>query len=101
MLLQKCGFIPNLRKSQLILKQVLEILGNIVNLLNMCVCLPKQKEETILDLLCDTLKMWHMSTRHLERTIGKLISCTVACPLGNMYYQNLEHLKVRTLQAHN
>ena len=38
-----------------------------------------------------------MSIRHLARVIGKLISCTVACPLGKAYFRSMERLKVRAL----
>ena len=100
-ILQRCGFIPNLRKSQLVPKQVLEILGNIVDSINMCVRLPQRKEDSVLHLLAHSLQQWSMSIRHLARIIGKLISCTVACPLGNAYYRNLECLKVKALHAHN
>ena len=96
-LLQECGFVPNLRKSNLIPSQKIEILGAIVDSVEMCVKLPKSKEGTVIQLITLTLEMKNMTIRHLARVIGKLISCTVACPLGNAYFRSLEHLKVRAL----
>ena len=95
--LQLCGFVPNLRKSNLKLTLTLEILGAIVDSIEMCVWLPKKKEVATLELISTTLALKNMSIRHLARVIGKFISCTIACPLGNAYFRSLECLKVCTL----
>ena len=85
-LLQDSGFMPNMRKSQLIQAQVIEILGNIVNSINVCVRLPKKKEIVTLELITETMNMSSMSICHVACLIGKLISCTEVCPLGSAYY---------------
>ena len=95
--LQLCGFVPNLRKLNLKLTQTLEILGAIVDSIKMCVWLPKNKEVATLELLSTTLALKNMSIRHLARVIGKFISCTIACPLGNAYFRSFVCLKVCTL----
>ena len=87
-LLQKYAFFPNLHKSQLIPTQVLEILGNIVDSIKMCLWLPKKKEDAVIDLLSETLQMHTMSMWHVASVIGKLIPCTVACSPGNVYNRN-------------
>ena len=94
------GFLPNLKKSQLIPAQQIVILGAVIDSVKMIVYLPKEKEEKVILLIRNTLKMKYMTIRHLARVIGKLISCTVACPLGNAYFRCLERLKVRALNLH-
>ena len=63
----------------------------------MTVYLPKDKEEGILQLIADCLQTHHMTIRELAKLIGKLVSCTVVCPLGKLYYRDLERLKTRSL----
>ena len=63
----------------------------------MQVFLSLDKEHDILDLLENSLTVHHLAIRHLAKIVGKLISCTIVCPLGKMYYRSLEHLKNRAL----
>ena len=64
----------------------------------MIVSLPTDKESDILDLLQNSLTLHHISIRHLAKIIRKLISCTIVCPLGKLYYRSLERLKTRALK---
>ena len=97
-LLVGCGFLPNLKKSKLVPAQKIQILGALVDSVNMTVSLPPHKERDMLSLLSDCLTCHHLTIRSLARLIGKLISCTIACPLGTMYYRNLERTKLRALR---
>ena len=97
LLLANCGFIPNIKKSRLIPSQIVQILGTIVNSITMTIYLPKDKEISILNLLRQTVSKHHMTVRELASVIGKLISCTHVCPLGKLYYRNLEKVKNHSL----
>ena len=96
-LLTSCGFLPNLKKSKLVPSQSVVVLGTVVDSVSMTVYLPKDKEEGILQLIEDCLQTHHMTIRELAKLIGKLVSCTVVCPLGKLYYRDLERLKTRSL----
>ena len=96
-LLQMCGFIPNDKKSVLIPTRKLEIRGHIVNSKNMCVSLPPNKTQTVIDLCTELLIKPMCTIRHLAKVIGCLISCTRVCVLSNLYYRSLERTKLNTL----
>ena len=77
-LLTQCGFIPNLKKSKLVPAQKIEILGVLLDSVNMVVTLPDCKIKQTLDMINTVLSAHHMSIRDLTRLIGKLLSCTVS-----------------------
>ena len=93
-----CGFLPNLKKSQLIPSQCITILGTVVDSVKMIIYLPKEKERKILSLIKHTLEVHHMTIHELACIIGKLISCTAVCPLGRLYYRSLERVKLQYLK---
>ena len=97
-LLTSVGFIPNLKKSQLKPTQCITILGSCLNSKNMLVSLPREKEDGIITLINETLAMHRMSIRHLARVIGKLLSCMITCPFGQLHYRYLEREKLRVLK---
>ena len=99
-LLLKVGFLPNLKKSQLVPTTCIQILGTCVDSRRMLVSLPKNKEDSILNLIQTTLTSRFISIRDLARIIGKLLSCLVACPFGQMHYRYLECLKICALHLH-
>ena len=39
-----------------------------------------------------------MSIRELASLIGKLLWCTIVCPLGQLYYRDMERCKLRGLK---
>ena len=98
-LLQTCGFIPNDKKSVLIPTQKLEILGHIVDSVNMCVSLPCDKTKTVVNLCTELLVNRTCTIHHLAKVIGCLILCTRVCVLGNLYYRSLERTKVNALRV--
>ena len=71
-------------------QQRITVLGTIVDSIKMIVPLPQDKEQAIVELLHNALSLHHLSIRHLAKIIGKLISCTIVCPLGRLYYRSLE-----------
>ena len=81
-LLLACGFLPNMSKSMLTPSQCVEILGTVVNSRTMTIYLPTKKEQDMLQLLKECLKVHHLTIRCLARIIGKLVSCFPVCPLG-------------------
>ena len=96
-LITSCGFIPNMQKSKLIPSQKIVALGTVIDSVSMTISLPKEKEEGIMELISDVLHSTWFPIRHLAKLIGKLISCTVVCPLGKLYYRDLEKVKIRAL----
>ena len=100
-LLLKVGFLPNIKKSQLVPSKCIQILGTYVDSHKMLVSLPKSKEQSILRLIANTIQSRFISIRDLARVIGKLLSCLVACPFGQMHYRHLERLKIRALRLHH
>ena len=92
-LIQDCGFIPKLSKC-FFPKQIVEILGMIINTISMMVYLPSTKEAKILTVMCDTRKLKFITARNLARVIGKLLSSTLACSRGNLFYRDLERAKL-------
>ena len=100
-LLTACGFIPNIKKSKLIPSQIVTVLGTVINSLNMTIYLPTEKEKAVLTLIKTCLAKHHISIRQLAQLIGKLISCTAVCPLGKLFYRNLEKVKNRFLQLNH
>ena len=97
-LIQDCGFIPKLSKCSLFLRQIMEILGMVINTVTMSVYLLQTKEKKILLLLHDTKKLKFITALNLAWVIRKLLSCTLACPRGNLYYRDLERAKLHTLK---
>ena len=100
-LLQACGFIPKISKCTLVPSPCIEILGVIVNSISMTVSLPKSKELKILDLITLMLRKKFVTARELAKIIGKLLSSTVVCPLGTLYYRSLEKAKLRGLRLNS
>ena len=92
-----CGFLPNLKKSKLIPSQKVVVLCTVVDSVSMTVYLPREKEMGILQLISDSLTVHHLTVCELAKLIGKLVSCTIVCPLGKLYYRDLERLKTRSL----
>ena len=91
------GFLPNDKKSVYTPCQIIEHLGHILNSVTMTVYLPFLKTEAILALCDHTLSKEQFTVRFLYHVIGKLVSCFVAHPLGQLHYRSLERLKVWTL----
>ena len=87
-----------MEKSVLVPAQCITILGTVLDSVSMTVSLPPEKETATLKLINDCLSAHHITIRELARLIGKLISCTVALPLGNLYYRSLERCKLRALR---
>ena len=97
-LLIKCGFIPNDKKSQLIPSQKIEILGHIIDSVNMCLTLPDTKTKKVVEMCEHLLSLKACRIRHLAKVIGTLISCTKVCILGQTHYRSLERDKLRGLR---
>ena len=102
-LLQACGFIPKLSKSTLLPSTCIDILGTRVDSVSVTVTLPPKKSEKILSLIQHHLlcKSRFISIRDLASLIGKLLSCTIVCPLGQLYYRDMEWCKLRGLKLNN
>ena len=97
-LLLKVSFLPNLKKSQLVPSQQVTILGTCVDSHKMIVYLPKEKERKLLTLIDNTLCRKTLTIRNLAKVIGKLLSCVVTCPYGQLHYRNLERAKLQALR---
>ena len=96
-MLISCGILPNYRKSQLQLTQVLTILDFVVDYVSMTIALPCDKIEKMLTLVNNALIHPRMLVRELARLIAKMISCFPALPFGRLYYRPLEHVKIEAL----
>ena len=97
-LLLKVGFLPNLKKSQLFPSHQIQILGTCLDSEKIIPSLPKEEEVQIVRLLKEALNMHSMSIKHLAKIIGKLLSCIVVCPFGQLHYRYLERSKLRALR---
>ena len=100
-LLKSCGFVPNTKKSKLIPSQIVCVLGTIINSRSMTIYLPSDKERNIINIITNVLRKHHLTIWDLARLIGKLISYTMVCPLGKLYYRSLEKVKICFLQLNN
>ena len=78
-----------MKKSQLVPAQKVTVLGAVIDSVQMKASLPQEKECKILELIQTTLDVHHITIHQLDKVIGKLLSCTIACPLGCMYFRHL------------
>ena len=99
--LLSAGFLPSDKKLSYIPSQTIEILGFIINSVEMAITLPHSKITSLVTFLDECLSLTTLSIHTLAKIIGKLISCLAVLPLGHLYYRPLEQLKITTLNANN
>ena len=100
-LLLELGFLLNNKKSCLIPSQCIEVLGHMIDSVQMVVYLPKEKEQKIVSLCSSLLIDGTCSLRFLAKVPGTLVSCFRVCPLEQLHYHSPECLKVKGLTVHH
>jgi len=96
-LLTNLGFVINKEKSMVTPKRLVKVLGFHLDSINMKITLTEDKISAI-TLLCKQLKESNVITiRFLAKVIGNLVACFPAVTYGQLYYRQLEHIKVKEL----
>lgn len=100
-LIEGLGFIINKEKSCLIPKKTCKFLGFILNSQNMCITLPPEKQEKIVEKI-KKVKSWsHCKIRDFASFIGILGACCHALRYGWVYLKDFEREKFRALKKSN
>ena len=95
-LLQTLGFTIHLKKSSLVPSQHIELLGFIINSLNMTLELASHKKQKHL-ALCHELMSRKCNIRNLASFIGNLVASFLTVPYGPPLYRSLERDKHHSL----
>ena len=97
-LLSKAGFIINKEKSSCFPSQKIKFLGFYIDSIKMCVSLPEDKIENLIEIALK-LKAEKFSTiRFVSKFVGILVSSIPAVQYGALYYRYLEKDKIEALK---
>ena len=92
------GFIAHPTKSVLNPAQQLEILGFVLNSVDMTIVLARDKAQKLLDSCKELLGKQSPTIRDVARVIGKIVSSFPGVMYGPLHYRLLEHDKTSALQ---
>ena len=96
-LLIKLGFVINREKSMVIPSRRVKVLGFYIDSINMKITLTQEKVSAIITL-CKQIREAHTITiRFLAKVIGNLVACFPAVTYGQLFYRQLEYIKVKEL----
>lgn len=98
-LLQKLGFVINIKKSQMVPSRTYKYLGFIYDSLKMTIELPQDKRERIKNQIIKFSKLNKCSIREFAAFIGSLGSCCSALTYGWVYMKGFEREKFLALKA--
>ena len=94
---EKCGFIVNDNKSQLVPSTTTVFLGFVIDSKSFTVSLTTDKNTALRNLIAKTLKLGTISIRHLAKVIGCIVAIFPASEAGPLHYRTLEREKVHQL----
>ena len=97
--LQRCGFIINFAKSQLIPAQTATVLGFLIDANEKSIVLEAKKRSALVKTFQTALSLKTVKIRVFAKWIGLCISILPCFPEGRLRYQNLEHAKLQALRA--
>ena len=97
--LQKCGFIINFAKSQLIPAQTATVLGFLIDANEQSIVLEAKKQSALVKTFQTALSLKTVKIRVFAKWIGLCISILPCFPEGRLRYRNLEHAKLQALRA--
>ena len=92
------GFLPYPVKSQLFPSQTVEVLGFVLNSVNMTITVSQSKADHIYQAITKVLDADTISIRELAQVTGKVLACCPAAPLGMLNYRSLERQKLKELR---
>ena len=96
-LLTKLGFVINIEKSMTVPNNRVKVLGFHIDSIDMTVTLTRDKVTSI-KLLCTQLRDAQVTTiRFLAKVIGNLVACFPATTYGQLFYRQLEYIKIKEL----
>ena len=97
-LYNKLGFVINFKKSQIVPRQRITILGLVIDSVKMIITLTKEKKQKLKTLVLNLLRIKKPTIRYLAKVIGTIISCMPAAILGPLFYRYLKNDKVNPLR---
>ena len=97
-LFDKLGFVVNIKKSQLIPKQKIRLLGFIIDSNKMIIYLDNTKKENIRKICEEIILCSVQSIRKVSSVIGTLVSSFPGVKFGKLYYRSLECDKITALK---
>lgn len=99
--LERLGFIINHKKSSLIPSKSCKYLGFLYNSEMMCLSLPPEKKQSILNDLQKISKKNRCKIRKFAMLLGKLIAACPTLTYGWLYTKRLERVKTFELKRNN
>ena len=97
-LYDKLGFVINFRKSQIVPKQRIRILGFVIDSVKIIIILTEEKKQKLKALVLNLIRINKPTIRYLAKVIGTIISCMPAASLRPLFYRYLENDKVTSLR---
>ena len=86
-LYDKFGFVINFKKSQIVPKQRIRILGFVIESVKMIITLTEEKKQKLKTLVLNLLRINKPTIRYLAKVIGTIICCIPAALLGPLFYR--------------
>ena len=96
-LLTKLGFVINREKSMTTPDRVVKVLGFHINSIKMKITLTGEKIMAIITLCKNIRDAQFITIRFLAKVIGNLVACFPAVTYGQLFYRELEYIKVKEL----
>ena len=90
-LYDKLGFVPNLKKSQIVPTRRVRIIGFVINSVKIIVTLTQEKKQKLKTLVLNLYRINKPTIRYLAKVIGIIIFCMPAAILGPHFYRYLEN----------
>jgi hypothetical protein len=98
-MMEGLGFLINKAKSELNPEQTIELLGYMVDSIEMSLSLPKGEIMKIKQCCLDMLSDQSVTVRKLTQLIGKLTATNQGMLAVPLHYRNLQNLKTKCLHA--
>ena len=100
-MLTNLGFTPHLIKSVLEPTQKITYLGFTIDSRDMTITLTGDKKAKILNACNEAIDKKVIKIRNLAKIIGKIVAALPATKYGNLYYKELEMLKIKALRKNS
>jgi hypothetical protein len=98
-MMEGLGFLINKAKSELNPEQTIELLGYMVDSIEMSLSLPKGEIMKIKQCCLDMLSDQSVTVRKLTQLIGKLTATNQGMLAVPLHYRNLQNLKTKCVHA--